>query len=50
MAGSLGGWRCGFRLAGGVGGDRLVEASTPSFAGPAAFLQAAVRLRRAAAA
>ncbi len=48
--GMLGGWHCRFRLAGGAGGDRLIEASMPSFAGPAVFLQAAARVRRAAAA
>ncbi len=48
--GALGGWRCRFRLAGVVGGDRLVEASTPFSAGPAAFLQAAARVQRGAAA
>jgi hypothetical protein len=47
---TLGGWRCRFRLAGGAGGDRLVEASTPFSAGPAVFLQAAARVWRVAAA
>ncbi len=48
--GTLCGWRCRFCLAGGAGGDRLVEASTPFSAGPAVFLQAAASVQRPAAA
>jgi hypothetical protein len=45
--GSLGGWRCCLRFAGGAGGDRLVVVTAPL---PAAFFFAVARVLRAAAA
>jgi hypothetical protein len=50
LVGSLGGWRCCLRFAGGTGGDGLVIVSAPMPAAPAAFFLAATRVPRAAAA
>ncbi len=49
LVGSLGGWRCRLRFAGGAGGDGLVIVSAPMPAAPAAFFLAAAHVPRAAA-
>jgi hypothetical protein len=48
LVGSLGGWRCRLRFAGGAGRDRLIVITAPLPAAPAAFFFAAARVPLAA--